>query len=115
MDNEGDIESVRLSGESVLSSLNLEKINVRALFSQGQSKLSVIMRCSLNWDLTVIIIILKKKKTKTKTKTTRPDQILHFVRKDQSSAPVPSHRLPQIKFRIKQNTNKKIDKRKKER
>ena len=62
MDNEGAIESVRLSGESVLSSLNLEKINVRALSPQGQSKLSVIMRCPLNWDLTVIIIIIKKKK-----------------------------------------------------
>ena len=42
---EGGIVSVCINGVSVLSGLNLEKIYIRVLFSQGQSKLSVIMRC----------------------------------------------------------------------
>ena len=41
----GGIVSVCINGVSVLSGLNLEKIYIRVLFSQGQSKLSVIMRC----------------------------------------------------------------------
>ena len=41
---EGGIEIVRINGVSVLSGLNLEK-NVRAFFPQGQTKLSLIMKC----------------------------------------------------------------------
>ena len=39
MDTEGPIESVHINGVSVLSRLNVEN------FPQGQSKLSVVMRC----------------------------------------------------------------------
>ena len=34
-----------INGVSVLNGLNLDNIYIRVLFSQGQSKLSVIMRC----------------------------------------------------------------------
>ena len=38
MDTEGAIESPHINGVSVLSGLNLEKINGRSIFPQGQSK-----------------------------------------------------------------------------
>ena len=40
MDTKGAMESVDINGMSVLSSLNLE----RALFPQGQSKVSIVIR-----------------------------------------------------------------------
>ena len=46
MDTEGGIESVRINTVPILNRLNLEKI-VRASFSQGQSKLSVINEVSI--------------------------------------------------------------------
>ena len=44
MVHEGAIESFRINRVSLLSGSNLRK-NVRAFFPQGQSKLSLIMRC----------------------------------------------------------------------
>ena len=38
MDTEGAIESPHINGVSVLNGLNLEKINGRSIFPQGQSK-----------------------------------------------------------------------------